>query len=213
MKIIGIDLSGPSNTADTVCVICEAEGTGLRVVDCVSGATDQDVVAILAALEPCQDVAIGLDAPLSYQPGGGDRASDKDLRQTLVRAGLSSASVMTPTMTRMAYLTLRGMGVARLIAAMGGNHVRVAEVHPGGAMALGGAPVGAVRNFKTDGEARRILLAWLAGQGMHGVARQHPSDHYVAACACALATWKWVRGCSAWLWPARVPHHPYDFAC
>jgi predicted RNase H-like nuclease len=73
MKIIGIDLSGPSNTADTVCVICEAEGAGLRVVDCVSGATDQDVVAILAAFEPCEDVAIGLDAPLSYQPGGGDR--------------------------------------------------------------------------------------------------------------------------------------------
>ncbi|ABA88731.1 protein of unknown function DUF429 [Syntrophotalea carbinolica DSM 2380] len=213
MKIIGMDLSGPSNTDETVCVVFEEQGALLRLVDFIDGATDRDIVAMLAAVEHCEPVVIGLDAPLSYNPGGGDRPSDKDLRQAIIKAGLHSGSVMTPTMTRMAYLTLRGMGIARLVAAVGSTMFRVVEVHPGGAMVLGGADIEAVKAMKTDGVARQSLLAWLAGEGLQGVARDHATDHYVAACACALAAWKWSRGRSVWYWPACAPYHPYDFAC
>lgn len=213
MKIIGMDLSGPSNTDDTVCVVFEEQGGLLRLVDGIDGATDLDIVAMLAAMDHSESVVIGLDAPLSYNPGGGDRLSDRDLRQAVMKAGLHPGSVMTPTMTKMAYLTLRGMGIARLVAAVGSAGFSVVEVHPGGAMALGGADVEAVKAMKTDGAARQGLLAWLAGEGLQGVKRANVSDHYVAACACALAAWKWSRGRSVWYWPACTPHHPYDFAC
>ncbi len=213
MKIIGMDLSGPSNTADTDCVVFEEQGGALHLVGCVSGATDEDIVAILTTLASSEAVSIGLDAPLSYNPGGGDRPSDRDLRQTVVKAGLHPGSVMTPTMTKMAFLTLRGMGVARIIAEMCSVLVRVVEVHPGGAMALGGASLEAVKAFKTEKDSRQVLLEWLVEEGLKGIARQDPSDHYVAACACSLAAWKWSQGRSVWCWPSCTPHHPYDFAC
>lgn len=212
--IIGIDLSGPSNTADTVCTLFEERGASLRLVDCVRGATDTDIVDIFAGLKNAEPCHVGLDAPLSYNPGGGDRPADKDLRRAVMKVGLLSGSVMTPTLTRMVYLTLRGLAVARLIAGAEGGLIRVAEVHPGAAMALGGAPVDAVKSFKSDPEARQALLQWLEGEGLRGVCGEaNPADHYVAACACALAAWKWARNRSAWLWPACAPHHPFDFAC
>lgn len=213
MIIIGIDLSGPANNLDTECVVFEERDDVLQLIGGICGATDRDIVAALRSIECPETVIVGLDAPLSYQFGGGDRPADRDLRQTLIKAGLYPGSVMPPTMTKMAYLTLRGMGVARLIADAGSGKMRVAEVHPGGAMVLGGAPLTAVKAFKNNSRARTLLLAWLAGQGLRGIDRQNPTDHYVAACACALAAWKWVRRRSAWLWPACKPHHPYDFVC
>jgi hypothetical protein len=33
-------------------------------------------------------IAVGLDAPLSYNPGGGDRPADACLRKAVVGAGL-----------------------------------------------------------------------------------------------------------------------------
>ena len=168
MKIIGIDLSGPSNTVDTVCVMFDAQGGCLRLADCICDATDQDIVALLTTLNRAESVIVGLDAPLSYNPGGGDRPSDKDLRRTIVGAGLHPGSVMPPTMTKMAYLTLRGMGVARLITTVGWEMIRVVEVHPGATMALGGAAIDAVKALKSDSVARQDLLAWMEGGGIAG---------------------------------------------
>ena len=118
--IIGIDLSGPSNTADTVCTLFEGRGTALHLIDCLQGSTDADIVKLVVGLQIAEACYVGLDAPLSYNPGGGDRPADKDLRSRLMNAGLAPGSVMAPTMTRMAYLTLRGMAVARLIEGAGG---------------------------------------------------------------------------------------------
>lgn len=212
--IIGIDLSGPSNTADTVCVVFEERGQALCLVDVVAGATDSDIATLVAGLDKAETCHVGLDAPLSYNPGGGDRPSDRALRRAVVQAGLHPGSVMTPTLTRMSYLTLRGMGVARLVDSTGGSKVRVVEVHPGAVMAFGGASLDAVRAFKFDRAARQVLLEWLESAGLQGVRRDdNPSDHYVAACACALAAWKWSQDLAAWVWPACPPHHPYDFVC
>lgn len=104
--IIGIDLSGPSNTADTVCTLFEQEGKALRLISCMQGATDGDIVKLVAGLKNAEVCRVGLDAPLSYNRGGGDRPADKELRGRLVKAGLPPGSVMAPTMTRMACLTL-----------------------------------------------------------------------------------------------------------
>lgn len=106
------------------------------------------------------------------------------------------------------------MAVARLIEGASGSKVRLVEVHPAAALALGGAPVEAVGFFKSEPASRQVLLHWLQGEGLQGVCREaNPSDHYVAACACALASWKWSQGRSSWLWPACPPHHPFDFSC
>lgn len=214
MKVLGIDLSGPCNTADTVCTLFEERDSALRLVSCHEGADDGDIVDLVAGLMDGEICQVGLDAPLSYNPGGGDRPADKALRKAVMAKGLSAGSVMVPTMTRMVYLTLRGMAVARLLEGAVRGNVRVVEVHPGAALALGGAPVEAVGTLKSEPAARQVLLQWLAGEGLQSICREsNPSDHYVAACACALGAWKWAQGRSSWLWPACPPHHPYDFCC
>ncbi len=88
------------------------------------------------------------------------------------------------------------------------------EVHPGAAIALRAGPADQVRLFRTEATARHSLLRWLESQGLRGItADKAPSSHYVAACACALAAWKWQEGKPAWIEHAVPPIHPYDYAC
>jgi len=116
-------------------------------------------------------------------------------------------------MTRMAYLTLRGIAVACSLQSIPKAPPRIVEVHPGAAVALRGAPIDAVRTFKQDVGARQELLTWLAQHGLDAAANESASDHYVAACAAALATWKWCTGKTVWLHPAAPPFHAFDYAC
>jgi len=104
--ILGIDLSGPTNTADTACLAFQEEGDTLHLTDLIRGAKDEDIYRLAAGLTTQGRLVVGLDAPLSYNPGGGDRPGDRALREKVAAAGLHPGSVMTPTMTRMAYLTL-----------------------------------------------------------------------------------------------------------
>jgi predicted nuclease with RNAse H fold len=182
MYIVGIDLSGPTNTQDTAYACFTADNGRLRLDNICQGATDAYIYEQTAALAARGSLVVGLDAPLSYNPGGGDRPSDKALRRAIVAAGLRASSIMTPTMTRMAYLTLRGITVARLLQSLA-PQPQIVEVHPGAALALHGAPVTAVRIFKQDAAAQGQLLCWLEAQGMNGVASIHTfSDHSIAAC-------------------------------
>ncbi len=216
-EVFGFDLSGPSNVADTAGVWLCADAGGLRFVRRELGLSDADVLAWCrdatgagTAPRPC---VIGLDAPLSYQPGGGDRAGDRALRSRLVEAGLATGSVMTPTMTRMAYLTLRGIAIARGILAVVPD-AEIAEVHPGGVLALGGAPIDAVRGLKRDVAARVEIVAWFASR-IEGVdvGLADAGDHEIAALAAAWGAWRWSRGDAAWRFPADPPLHPFDYAC
>ena len=213
MLIIGLDLSGPANTHDTAGIVFRAEVDHLNLHSVHMGMTDYDIfelVTELAVGRGREEIAIGIDAPLSYNPGGGDRPSDRQLRVRLKEDGDRATAVMSPTMNRMAYLTLRGIALTRMLA----DRVQIVEVHPGAAMALGQADTEAVRLFKRDKTARHILLDWLETQGLRGIGYEpEPSDHFVAACGSALATWNWTRNSSVWLFPAQPPYHPYDFAC
>ncbi len=210
MYIIGLDLSGPSNTRDTACAVFEKTADRLSYHQAHIGMTDPDIFQLVHKLASKSAVAIGIDAPLSYNPGGGDRPGDCLLRKLLVTKGAHSGSVMTPTMTRMAYLTLRGVSLTRMLDEL----ALVVEVHPGATMILRDAPIEAVRTFKSDMAARYILLDWLVDQGLQGLeTAENPTDHHVAACAAALATWDWIKNESAWLHAAEPPFHPYDFAC
>ncbi len=187
----------------------------LALCEKLEGARDRDIYDLAVLLLSKGAAVFGLDAPLSYNPGGGDRRADAELRKRIVAAGLHPGSVMVPTMTRMAYLTLRGISVARMLQAIDRRGpCSVVEVHPGGAMALRGAPAADVRQFKTKAESRDRLLAWLERQGLQGASIcPGPTEHFVAACASALAAWHWHRGQSVWLAPAQPPIHPFDYCC
>lgn len=210
--VIGIDLSGPTNIEDTALVVLRGDARELALEEVCNGVGDAEIFRLIARYAADDAFVVGIDAPLSYNPGGGDRPGDKALRKLLTRHGLASGSVMTPTMTRMAYLTLRGMGVARGIVEVGREKARVAEVHPAAAMVLRGAPPEALMAMKRDAGARGELLAWLEGQGLAGVSAQSaPTDHYVAACGAALGGWGWSRSEHKWSEPATLPLHPFDF--
>ncbi len=212
MIVAGIDLSGPRNTADTCVTIFEQRGSELHFRSSRAGADDQSILESVSSLEKSGRIILGLDAPLSYNPHGGDRVSDSQLRQ---RVKGSRVGVMTPTMTRMVYLTLRGVALTRALESLKPElDLHLVEVHPGASLLLRGAAPADVNSFKRDQQARSRLLEWLEKMQLVGMPRSEPvSDHFVAACAAALAAWKWSLGQPAWIAPAQPPQHPYDFAC
>lgn len=208
--IVGIDLAGPSNAAETAVAVFRSEDDVLQYERFTEG-SDIAIRELICEEAERGPVAVGLDAPLSYQPGGGDRPRDSQLRRELVKAGLRPGSVMPPTMTRMAYLTLRGLAIARLLQLPG---VEVVEVHPGAVLALRGAPISCVRSFRSTSSCRLKLLRWLETQGIEGLEAPDPcTSHFVAACAAALGTRDWRMAASRWSASAEPPLHPYDFAC
>jgi predicted nuclease with RNAse H fold len=214
MRVVGIDLAGPANAADSAMVAFQLQGAKLLVTESLAGADDNLILGRFRQWTSEDDVVAGIDAPLSYNIGGGDRPGDAALRAAIIAAGLRPGTVMAPTFNRMAYLTLRGIAVSRLLLTLNPRTPCIVEVHPSGTMALRGGPVQHVLVFKQDENARWELLNWLEGQGLQGVAiTPTPSDHYVAACASALAAWKWSVGQPIWVERAASPIHPFDFAC
>ena len=213
-NIFGIDLSGPSNTKESTLVSFEMRNNSLQMTIAIEGVTDLSIYDAIAENSTNVRVIIGIDAPLSYNPGGGDRKSDKDLRKHIIAKGMPSGSVMPPTLNKMAYLTLRGISVCRFLESHPNKKINILEVHPSGAMALRGAPIKSIRKMKSSTRAKQTLLHWLENQGLNGINLSGSvSDHYVAACAAALAAWKWHLGESVWVFKSEMPFHPYDFVC
>jgi len=176
-------------------------------------AGDSQILDLVTDLARDTPVVVGLDAPLSYQPGGGLRQRDRSLRERIVALGMRHGSVMPPTFNRMAYLTLRGLAVARLLNTLDPARVQTIEVHPGATFCLRGAPLLSVLGFKKDPGHRGLLLKWLSTQGIESLPCAELSDHFVAASGAALAAWAWSRGQSVWLAQPEPPFHPFAFAC
>lgn len=211
---VGVDLSGPSNPSETGVAWFREDGARLVYAGSQVGADDPCLVGLIASLSARSEVIVGLDGPLSYNPQGGDRERDRELRTRAVRAGLPPGSVMAPTLTKMAYLTLRGMGVARCLEKLAPKPPRIVEVHPAAALALRGADVRSVRRLKKDALARLQILQFLEEQRLERAsAVGTTSDHLIAACAAVLAAWRWAWGDAVWIAKAEPPYHPYDFAC
>lgn len=209
MEIIGIDLSGPGSPERTAIARFSAGRSELHSLSLTVGADDAEVLGLVPS-GPC---IIGIDAPLSYSTSGGSRTSDRRLRKAVIAAGLHSGSVMAPSAPRMAYLTLRGVALTRLLHTVHPD-AKIVEVHPTAALALRGAPIEAVRSFKKSPAARSEILTWFERSGVRKVgAAAAESDHALAACAAALAAWKWEVGDSAWIHKSEPPIHPFDFAC
>lgn len=209
MTVIGIDLAGPANVANTAVAEFEVNGQELHFVPRPKIGADQDILDLIMRFDA--EAVVGLDAPLSYQPGGGRRQRDLNLAAALGDVAWKPA-VIAPTAPRMAYLTLRGMAVARAIRLVAPN-AQVVETHPKAAMALRGGPQLPMAAFQED-QAPAEALLWLEAQGLYGVpVVGHAGRHRLDACVAALAAWSWHAGNPVWLEPADWPLHPYDFAC
>jgi predicted nuclease with RNAse H fold len=213
VKIIGIDLSGPRNVADTCVVVFEPQGNDICFRQAIDAADDRRIYDLVSGIGNEDSAVIGIDAPLSYNPGGGDRPSDRELRRLALEKG--RVGVMPPTLIRMVYLTLRGVALTRMLQRLQPRgELKIVEIHPGASMLLRGAPAQDVATFKRDVPARLRLLAWLEGMRLEELPREEAvSDHCVAACAAAMAAWQWSAGKAEWCYAARPPEHPYDFAC
>lgn len=213
--VVGIDLSGPAGTENTgVAVFISTSEGVLKFVDMQCNGSDESIYSTAKTLSHDAPVVVGIDAPLSYEPGGGQRQRDKDLRKEIVRRGLRPGSVMAPTAPRMVYLTLRGIALAQVISTLHTEHqVRVVEIHPGASFSFRHAPLDAILSFSTDEKAQRVLLEWLPTLKMQGIKTSTScGSHFVAACAGAASAWDWYCGRSLWSAKAEYPWHPYDFA-
>lgn len=215
MNVLGVDLAGPAGALNTGVVRFGVVDNRLSFVDEFCDGSDRELLKLAERLSSEGPLVVGLDAPLSYQPGGGDRARDAELRHAIIAVGMHPGSVMAPTATRMVYLTLRGVVVAAHLRGLNARHsVDVVEVHPGATMDLRGAPLNSVTTYKDSAASRTELLRWLGSAGLANlVAPDECSSHFVSACAAALGAWNWRQGLSAWIVSAEKPWHPYDFSC
>lgn len=219
MIVIGIDLSGPSNHKDTVLSVFEKRGSQLKFVKWINGISDQGILNEIAEQSQFDEVVVGIDAPLSYEDGGGDRQGDKELRKFIVGLGMKSGSIMTPTMTRMVYLTLRGIKLSREIESLKTPHpISILEVHPGAVMGSRISPddMGYVLSYKQNLTARMFIWNWLGQQNLIDLPIfNDEQSHSIDACAAALGAWHWKDSLfePKWIFPANPPLHPYDLCC
>jgi uncharacterized protein len=159
-----------------------------------------------------------MDAPLSYEDGGGDRLGDKLLRQFIVSLGIPG-SIMPPTFNRMVYLTLRGIKLSREVGNIPSVHpISIVEVHPGAVIGsrFSQEDLDIVLNYKQELSSRSKIRNWLGEQKL----TQLPSyideeSHMIDACAAALGAWHWRDPLlqSKWVLPANPPLHPFDYCC
>ncbi|MBB6445304.1 DUF429 domain-containing protein [Bacillus benzoevorans] len=221
MKIIGIDLSGPANAKDTVMTVFSIEKGRLIFEETITNASDSMILTAIVRIAKNDEAVIGLDAPLSYQDGGGDRPQDKSIRQFIKGFGLVGGSIMPPTLTKMVYLSLRGIGLTRTMMM---HHllgkVRIVEVHPGAAIGtrIGPENLYHARNYKKEEAqpSRNVIFNWLQTVGLQGLPQEiSGTSHQIDSCAAALAAWHWADPDKqpAWLWSETSPEHPFEFCC
>ncbi|AJD92777.1 hypothetical protein JMA_34600 [Jeotgalibacillus malaysiensis] len=214
MIIIGIDLSGPSNHQDTVASAFYMEEF-LTLKKTVAGASDHDILNLVQECLTEGEVIIGIDAPLSYQDGGGDRPHDKALRHIMKVGGLNGSSIMTPTMTRMVYITLRGIQLTRMLSELS-EAITILEVHPGAAIGLRMKDPAPALSYKKDSSMRAEIFFWLQRQGMNGLTEKNAATtHSIDSCGAALAAWHYTASDKqpVWSYEQTSAAHPYVMCC
>ncbi|MDE5415074.1 DUF429 domain-containing protein [Alkalihalobacterium chitinilyticum] len=219
MIVIGIDLSGPSNHKDTVLTVFETQGAQLTFCKLIRNVSDLMILNEVKQQSDSDQIVVGIDAPLSYQDGGGDRESDRQLRKFIISLGMKSGSIMAPTFNRMVYLSLRGIKLSREIERLQTtNRISIVEVHPGAVIGarLPQIEIERTLTYKQNIEERRYLKAWFYKQGILGLPNHiEEESHMIDSVAAALGAWHWRDPAfqPQWIYPANEPLHPYDFCC
>lgn len=126
---------------------------------------------------------------------------------------------MPPTLTKMVYLTLRGISLTRRLIALDMiGKIQFAEVHPGAAIGtrIGEENLIHALHYKKELESRQYIAEWFQTIGVHGLPDEiSNTSHQIDSCAAALAAWHWVDPAknSPWQWSATSPEHPFEFCC
>ncbi len=163
MIVMGIDLSGPANHKDTAMAVFQTTGDELVLSEMIVHVDDEKILSTILSYSN-DEMVIGIDVPLSYQDGGGDRPQDKSLRDFIKGYGLSGSSIMPPTLTKMVYLTLRGISLTRRIMKLTDDKkVKIVEVHPGAAIGtrIGPAHLYHALHYKKEIQSRYVIFDWL----------------------------------------------------
>jgi uncharacterized protein len=219
MKVIGIDLSGPANHKDTVLTVFHVNNGFLEYKGMINGASDDMIISRIRVEALTDEVVIGIDAPLSYQDGGGDRPQDKSIRQFIKDIGMSGSSIMPPTLTKMVYLTLRGIGLTRRILNITASHkIRIVEVHPGAAIGtrIGHSGLPHALQYKKEEMSRSAIFSWFQTIGLKSLPEEIiNSTHMIDGSAAALAAWHWADSTKQplWHWKTISSEHPFEFCC
>ncbi|MBE4906477.1 DUF429 domain-containing protein [Bacillus luteolus] len=219
MRVIGIDLSGPSNHKDTVLTVFEQKQNELQFVKWMSNISDQEILTEIYEQSQLDEVVIGIDAPLSYEDGGGDRKGDRELRKFIVSLGMKPGSIMPPTLNRMVYLTLRGIKLSREIENLNVKYpISIVEVHPGAVIGsrLSKQDIEVALTYKQVRSARSFIRTWFTEQKLTQIPIEiEEESHSIDACAAALGAWHWKdpKYKPKWIFKAQPPLHPYDYCC
>ena len=219
MIVIGLDLAGPSNHKDTVLTVFQKNKNQLAFQQMIPNISDEEILNKIIDLSRLDKLVIGIDAPLSYQDGGGDRASDKELRKYIVSLGMKPGSIMPPTFNRMVYLTLRGIKLTREIGTLHTTFpVSIVEVHPGAAMGarVSEKEIDYVLTYKQNLSSRKYLKNWFEQQNIIGLPNGIENEsHTIDSCAAALAAWHLADPSlkPQWIFTAKPPLHPFDYCC
>lgn len=211
MEIIGLDLSGPSNVAETALTHLRVSADGeTGLVDVELGVSDEAVRRRVKGVDGA--VVLGMDAPLSYAPGGGLREMDRALRDALASRGFERNYVMAPTMTRMVYLTVRGMTIARFFDER--ESVQIMEVHPIAALLWRGVRESDARQLKDSAESRERVVARIQESLVPDLPTSAAdSDHVICSAAAAVAARDAAHDRAAWRYDDESPHHPFPLVC
>lgn len=186
---IGIDLSGPSNTKDTALCCFESCFDGNQII-LKSDLSDAQIYEFLQQFDSSCGVFVAIDAPLTYNEGGGYRDVDRALRKALNDKGFNKLGVMAPTMTKMVYLTLRGMRLREYCSQL--LNVEIFETHPGGALVLDQVDYQDVLQVKTQPDAIQRIWQNLTGRYPFIKSLQPPqNDHQLMATAAMLSVYRY----------------------
>ncbi|KAA9023601.1 DUF429 domain-containing protein [Niallia endozanthoxylica] len=218
MIVMGIDLSGPANHKDTAMAVFQTTGDELNLLDRVVHVDDEKILSMILSYTK-YEIIIGIDAPLSYQDGGGDRPQDKSLRDFIKSYGLLGSSIMPPTLTKMVYLILRGISLTRRIMQLNDDKkIKIVEVHPGAAIGtrIGPSYLYHALHYKKEIHSRYVILDWFQSVGLKNLPIDIADNtHQMDACAAALAAWHWGDSAKTpvWHWDGVTSAHPFEICC
>lgn len=209
---IGIDLSGPANIKDTALTLAFGDEERLTVTAVMEHCSDMEIYNLIGELVS-EKPLIAIDAPLSYNQGGGFRPGEKALTTYLREKQLFRPGIMAPTMTKMVYLTLRGISLAHMLKE-NFDTVQIFENHPGSTLLLNGFDAHLVKQFKKEAGPRTAIIEGLSSRGMAFPNTEVGfSDHQLASCAACFCAWLFARGAAKWVHPAEHPFHPFPIVC
>ena len=120
---------------------------------------------------------------------------------------------MTPTMSRMSYLTLRGIAITRILETIK-NKPQIIEVHPFVSLLINGGNNEDIVNVKKNVRSKQNILNFLEKRKFENLPiKASENDHLLASIIAAEIAYFYSKNEYNWINKKKFPFHPYDFVC